>query len=333
MPDDSPMPHLVSVVIPVFKGELTLTSLVDEIVEFTETVTSPGGVPWRIAEVLLVFDNGPDQSARVIRDLAHNHDFVRAVWLSRNFGQHSATLAGMASSGSEWIATIDEDGQHNPADIGTLLDSALRNFAPVVYAKPLNPPPHGALRNVASRLAKSLISKLSGGVATTDYQSFRLMIGEFGRSVAAYSGSGVYLDVALGWIAPKTATADVTLREEGPRSSGYSLRKLVSHFWRLVLSSGTRALRIVSVLGVLFAAVGVVLAITFTVQRLVGGNLPAGWTSTITVILISAGAVLFSLGVIAEYLGVAVNMAMGKPQYLIVSDLHKGPLGRGGSAQ
>lgn len=327
------MPHLVSVVIPVFKGELTLTSLVDEIVELTGTVISPGGVPWRIAEVLLVFDNGPDQSAKVIRDLAHSHDFVRAVWLSRNFGQHSATLAGMASSGSEWIATIDEDGQHNPADIGTLIDSALRNYSPVVYAKPLNPPPHGPLRNAASRLAKFFISKLSGGVATTDYQSFRLMLGEFGRSVAAYSGSGVYLDVALGWVAPKTATADVTLREEGPRSSGYSPRKLVSHFWRLVLSSGTRALRIVSALGLLFAAVGVVLAIAFTVQRLVGGNLPAGWTSTITVILISAGAILFSLGVIAEYLGVAVNMAMGKPPYLIVSDLRNGPLGRGKNTQ
>ena len=53
-----------------------------------------------------------------------------------------------------------------------------------------------------------------------------------------------------------------------------------------------------------------------------------GWTSTMIVILISTGAILFSLGVIAEYVGVNVNMAMGKPAYLIVSDPAAGPLGK-----
>ena len=53
-----------------------------------------------------------------------------------------------------------------------------------------------------------------------------------------------------------------------------------------------------------------------------------GWTSLIVVILISTGAILFSLGVIAEYVGVAVNMAMGKPLYLITQDPADGPLGR-----
>lgn len=322
-------PHLVSVVIPVYKGELTLGSLVAEIAEFTDVRTSAGGVEWRVTEALLVFDNGPDRSADVIRDLVQRYDFVRAVWLSRNFGQHSATLAGMASSGSEWIATLDEDGQHDPADIGLLIDSALRNYSPVVYAKPTNEPPHGMLRNAASRTAKWIISRLAPGQSTTDFQSFRLILGEVGRSVAAYSGSGIYLDVALGWVASRTATADVMFRDEGQRVSGYSPRKLVSHFWRLVLSSGTRALRIVSAIGAIFAAAGVVLAILFVIQRLFDGALPAGWTSIMTVMLLASGAVLFSLGMVAEYLGLAVNMAMGKPPYLIASDMGDGPLGRG----
>ncbi|MHA6667354.1 glycosyltransferase [Homoserinimonas sp. A447] len=326
--DAAQQPHHVSVVIPVYKGELTLRNLASELSQLTDTVTSVGGAKWRVAEVLLVFDNGPDGSAEVIRELARQYDFVRPVWLSRNFGQHSATLAGMASSGSEWIATLDEDGQHDPVDIGLLIDSALRNYSPVVYAKPTNPPPHGPLRNGASRAAKALTSRLASGQATRDFQSFRLILGEVGRSVAAYAGSGVYLDVALSWVASRTATADVTFRDEGQRVSGYSARTLLSHFWRLVLSSGTRALRVVTVMGVVFAGVGVILAIVFVVQRLVGVDLPAGWTSTMTVLLLASGAVLFSLGMVAEYLGMAVNMAMGKPPYLIASDPGDGPLGR-----
>lgn len=321
-------PHQVSVVIPVYKGESTLPALIAEIAPLTDVVTSPGGSPWTVGEVILVFDNGPDGSAATIRDLEAQYEFVRAVWLSRNFGQHSATLAGMASSGFEWIATIDEDGQHNPVQIGLLIDAALEKQVPLVYAEATNAAPHGPLRNAASRGAKWLVARLAGSRAAVEYQSFRLIVGEVGRSVAAYAGSGVYLDVALGWVAAGSTTAPVELRSEGGRASGYSTRKLIGHFWRLILSSGTRGLRIVSLAGVLFAIAGVVLAIVFVIERVTNGNLPAGFTSLMVVLLVTSGAVLFSLGIIAEYLGVAVNMAMGKPPYLIVSDPDRGPLGR-----
>jgi glycosyltransferase involved in cell wall biosynthesis len=231
-------PHVVSIVVPVYQGERTLPSLVAEVSLLIETRTSPAGTPWRVAEMILVFDNGPDDSAEVLRSLVASYPFVRVIWLSRNFGQHSATLAGMASSGSEWIVTLDEDGQHDPADIGLLIDAALESRSPLVYAKPINPPPHGVLRNASSRYAKRIIGALSSNRSATQYQSFRLVLGEIGRSVAAYSGSGVYLDVALGWVAPTAATAEISLRGEQGRSSGYSLRKLIGHFWRLVLSSG-----------------------------------------------------------------------------------------------
>ena len=46
------------------------------------------------------------------------------------------------------------------------------------------------------------------------------------------------------------------------------------------------------------------------------------------VVLVTSGGSLFSLGIIAEYLGIAVKTAMGKPLYLVVTDLQRGPLGR-----
>jgi undecaprenyl-phosphate 4-deoxy-4-formamido-L-arabinose transferase len=320
--------HTISVVIPVYQGELTLPGLIAEIVPLTTEFRTPLGHTAVVTEVLAVYDNGPDDSARVLHELSAAHDFVRPVWLSRNFGQHPATLAGMASSGGDWIVTLDEDGQHDPAQIGRLLDTALSERAAVVYAKPTNAAPHGFIRNLASRSAKRLLGG-SAGQTASDYQSYRLMLGEIGRSVAAYAGSGVYLDVAMGWVAGRVATCPVELRAEGERPSGYSMRTLTSHFWRMVLSSGTKGLRLVSVLGVAAAVLGVVLAVFLLVARLAGAqDIPQGWPSLMVVILLATGAILFSLGVIAEYIGVAVNMAMGKPPYLIVSDPADGPFGR-----
>lgn len=321
-----PHVHDVSVVVPVYKGESTLPSLLRELDALTTTTASPRGASWRIGEVLLVFDNGPDRSAAVIRELSRQYDFVRPVWLSRNYGQHPATLAGMASSGGEWIATVDEDGQHDPQDIGLLLDAALADTAPLVYAAPTNAAPHGPLRNAASRGAKAVVSALAGNKGVLEFQSFRLVLGEIGRSVAAYSGPDVYLDVALSWVASSSTTAPIRLREESGRASGYSTRRLLSHFWRLILSSGTRVLRIVSALGAVLAVIGVVMAVIVAAHRLVTWSLPEGWTSLMVVLLIASGATLFVLGVIAEYLGIAVKSALGKPSYLIVTDPEHGPL-------
>jgi glycosyltransferase involved in cell wall biosynthesis len=321
--------HTLSVVVPVYRGAATLDALIAELAPLVESFRTPAGHLARIDEVLLVHDCGPDDSDVVMRRLAASHDWVRLVWLSRNFGQHAATLAGMASSGGDWVATLDEDGQHDPADLGAMLDRALSERADVVYAAPLNPPPHGFLRNLASRQAKWSLRWLTGTPQARSFNSYRLVLGEVARTVAAYAGSGVYLDVALGWVARRVRTCPVRLRPEGDRRSGYRPRTLLSHYWRMVLTGGTRLLRTVSLLGFLLAATGLVLAVVIVWMRLEDHIEVPGWTSLAVVLLLSSGFILFALGVVAEYIGVAVNMAMGKPLYVIVGDGRNGPLGPG----
>lgn len=318
--------HSISVVVPVYRGARTLPALVAELGRLTAPTTTPGGARCRVAEVLLVHDRGPDDSDVVIRELAHRYDFVRPVWLSRNFGQHPATLAGMASSGGDWIATIDEDGQHDPAFLPHLLDAALDAGATVVYARPTNEPPHSGLRNLTSRIAKWTFVRLLSSGSPQGYHSFRLVIGELGRSLAAYSGPGIYLDVALGWITDRVTTCPVTLRHEGDRPSGYSWRSLASHFWRLVLTSGTRPLRLMSLIGATVALIGFLAVGVIIVGRLAGWIVVGGWASLSVITLVGMGLILFTLGVAAEYIGATTRMAMGEPPYLVVSDDADGPL-------
>ncbi|GAB3385139.1 glycosyltransferase family 2 protein [Humibacter soli] len=320
-------PQTISIVVPVYRGASTLPALIAEIVPLTDGFTTPGGYPAIVSEVLLVHDHGPDHSDVVMRGLRDTYSFVKPVWLSRNFGQHAATLAGIASSGGDWIATIDEDGQYDPGQIGLLLDAALDAGATVAYAAPTNLAPHSAFRNLTSVASKRVVDAMTGSRAARQYHSFRLILGEVGRSLAAYAGSGVYLDVALGWVAGEIVTAPVELRTED-RPSGYRFRSLLSHFWRLVLTSGTRGLRVVSMTGAVIAILGVVFAVVLVVIKLSGGSWPQGWASLMVVVLVLGGIVLVFLGIVAEYLGVAVNQAMGKPPYLIVSDPADGPLGR-----
>ncbi len=169
---------------------------------------------------------------------------------------------------------------------------------------------------------------VASGIPTDDFHSYRLLLGEVARSVAAYAGPDIYLDVAVSWVARRTTTSPVEMRREGDRPSGYHLRSLLSHFWRLVLSSGTKPLRAVSVMGAGFSLLATLLALVLIVGRLTNQWAYPGWTSTMLMLMFATGLILFSLGVIAEYVGRAVNMAMGKPLYLPVRDPQDGPLGR-----
>ena len=307
--------HSVSVVIPVYRGASTLAPLIDELLPWTEPSTTPEGAEFQVQEILLVHDHGGDGSDQVMRELAAAHDPVQAVWLSRNFGQHAATWAGISRTTGEWVATLDEDGQHDPRQIGALLDAALAERAQVVYAQPIGPAPQGRARGWASKRAKALVRRGRG----PNYQSFRLLLGSLARSMAVRVGPEVYLDIALGWVVGRYAEVPTVPRGE-IRPSGYTLRKLLSHFRRIVVTSGTRGLRVVSVAGILLALGGLGLAIWIIVQRLSGNIEVEGWASVIVASLMTSGAVLFSLGVIAEYLGVVVNGAMGRPGFLIVPD-------------
>jgi len=316
---DTPIVHEVSVVVPVYQGERTLEVLVDEVEPLTRVQRTPAGHEFRIAEVLLVHDGAVDGSAEAMRRVEARAPFVRLLWLSRNFGQHAATLAGMASTVSEWVATLDEDGQQDPGDVARLLDEALAHDAQLVYARPLNTAPHGLLRNAASAAAKWVFANVLGNRQLGAFHSFRLIQGEIARGVPAYCGPGVYLDVALSWVVAAARHCPVTLRHERGRASGYGLGRLLSHFWQLVLTSGTRPLRIIAVLGLASILVAIAASAVVLWGKL-NHQIPVqGWTSMVVALCFFGGLILLSLGIIAEYLGVAVSMAMGRPPYLIAS--------------
>lgn len=331
-PSEDRYVHTVSAVIPVYGGEHTLTGVVSELAAFHADQRSKGGTLYRVSQILLAYDHGRDRSDEVIRSLERQYPFVHGVWLTRNYGQHPATLAGISQSTGDWVVTMDEDGQHDPACIGDMLDRALDQQADVVYADPTNAAPHSFFRNITSWGAKFVARHLLGTNDAPKYQSFRLILGSVARTLATQSGNDTYLDVALGWIANRIATCPVALRSEGDHQSTYNLSRLLGHFWRMVFTSGTRPLRYISVIGALTSVVGIIWAIVLICIQLFSHAITVqGWTSLMVVVLIFSGLILLAIGVMAEYLGIIVHNAMGMPLYRIGDDPAKGPLGRRGN--
>jgi polyisoprenyl-phosphate glycosyltransferase len=317
--------HEISAIVPVYRGQSTLPGLISRLATQNIEVTTPNGVPFRVGEVLLVHDHGPDKSDETIRALALEHGFVRPVWLMRNSGQHAATAAGIASSGCEWIVTLDEDGQHDPSQIGRLLDAAIESNAYLVYGTNADGTPHAWWRNATSSIAKRVARVLCGS-SLDNFTSFRLVDGTRARAACAYIGSRTFLDVALTWTIDRSVACPVTAGTEGRAGSGYRLSTLLSHFWTLVLSSGTRPLRIVSLVGFLSAVAGLLGGTFIAYQKVQYGFDTNGWASVFVAVIVMGGANLFALGIVAEYVGAILRMTQGRPAFVIGDDPADGAL-------
>ncbi len=310
-------PQTVCVVVPVYRGAKTLSSLVEEINALTSQHKTAEGVIFNVTEIVLVWDGAVDDSASVMERLAKENSFVRTVWLSRNFGQHAATLAGIAGSTADWVVTLDEDGQHNPADIPELLEQALESNQQLVYGMAANTAPHGFVRNTGSKVAHWAFSRLTGDKAFNRFSSFRLIRGDIARSLAAFCGNGVYLDAALNWVAAESGTVSVVLRQEGRPASSYNLSKLVEHFSRLIFCSKKTPLRLVLAMGVFTVLLSFGLA-GYALFQKYAGNVPVqGWTSLFILISFFFGILMLAIGILAEYIGLILSLSMGKPLFLI----------------
>lgn len=307
----------LAVVIPVYQGERTLGTVVPEIIRAADDLADLG---IELVEIILVHDGATDGSARVMQQLVSRFDVVRTVWLSRNFGQHAATLAGCASTTADWIVTMDEDGLHDPASIGEMISVARTEGRDLVYAVSASDP-HRRWRSSTSRGAKWIAERLLGVPEASRFSSFRLMDGQVARSMAAYCGHGVYLDVAAGWVFASSGVVRTRFRQElREGSSGYSLHSLLTHFRRLTVTAGARPLRFAAALGLFAMGAGLTYALYVMIMRLTGSITVPGWASVMAGMTILFGLVLFLLGLIAEYLSAALGMVSGRPPYLIVGE-------------
>jgi hypothetical protein len=310
----------LSLVVPVYRGEATLEQLVTDCEPLFRTSYTAGGVAFRVVEMILVWDRGPDESDEVIRRLTASYAEIDAVWLSRNFGQHAATCAGIAASHGEWVVTLDEDGQHDPAEIGSLLDSALTTRSRLVYAQLRGPTSHGLVRDAFSRAAKMLNRRFLTGRRSAYFSSFRLIHGEIARVVAATAGPNAYLDAALAWSVESTVSVPIRPREERRTKSGYTSSALRAHFARLVASAGPRPLSIIAGTGATVAATGLGLASWVILGGLRGSVEVAGWASLMAATLLLGGLLLLATSVVAAYLAVSLRILLGQPLFMIVED-------------
>lgn len=299
----------VSVVVPVYGGAAALPELCRRLA----AAMADAGLRH---EVLLVDDRGQAEAWPMIRSLADELAEVRGLRLGRNFGQHAATMCGIAEARGAWVVTMDDDLEHPPEAIVSLLRAGDENH-PLVYGI-FQRRTHARYRNLSSELMRWSLKRAFPDL-NESYTSFRAIHSSIANQLVAFNLSRPYIDGMLSWITSNVATVEVAHGERHDGQSTYTLRKLISHALNIFVTFSHLPLRIATYTGTGLALLSFLSLVYVVYGRLTGAINNPGYTSLMSVILFACGIQLVILGILGEYVGRLMGAAYRKPVYVVVN--------------
>ncbi len=302
--------HLVSVVIPVYNESANLRALWQRLKPVMEGL----GRPW---EVVLIDDGSRDDSLDILRSIAEaEQGRVRVIELARNFGQHSAILAGFRHVRGDVVVTLDADLQNPPEDIPRLLD-AIDQGNDVVGG--WREERHDeSWRRHASRLHNRLTS-LIVGVPMHDYgcmlRAYRRHIVD---TVVECDEKAAFVPALANSFARKVTEIRVGHSARAEGKSKYNLLRLANLSLNLITGFSLLPIQALSLTGLAIFVLDAAFAMLLLAHRLIYGPQQEGamWT-LFSVLFLFVGLIFLALGLIGEYVGRIYIEVRRRPTYIV----------------
>lgn len=305
----------LSFVIPCYNSEHTIGTVVDEVID---TVTNHGGYDY---EIILINDSSPDNVFSVITDMAEKNSRIKGIDLARNFGQHSAIMAGFHYVTGDVVICLDDDGQTPANEMFKLIDALDEND--LVFAKYTNKK-HSAFRNFGSKVNDKMAQWLLNKPQNLKIMSYlackRFVVDE----VLLYDNPFPYISGLLLRATNKVANVEIHHRERIEGKSGYTIKKLFLLWVNGFTSFSVKPLRLATFIGSATAIIGFLYGLYIIINKIINPAAPLGYSSTMAVLLFIGGMIMLLLGMIGEYVGRVYISLNNAPQFVIRKTLNTG---------
>lgn len=310
----NPAPE-ISIVIPVYNEAANLRALWSRL----EPVISALG---RACEAIFVDDGSVDNSLEILRGFAAGDPRVRVIELARNFGQHSAILAGFRNCAGDIVVTLDADLQNPPEEIPKLI--AAIDAGNDVVGGWREERQDRTYRRLASRLQNRVTSAIVG-VPMHDYgcmlRAYRRHIID---TVVECDEKAAFVPALANTFAKRVAEIPVEHAERAAGESKYNLFSLAHLSLNLITGFSMLPMRALSLTGIGIFMLDAIFAIVLMAHRFIYGPQQEGalWT-LFAVLFFFIGLIFLALGLIGEYIGRIYIEVRRRPNY-IVRAIHGG---------
>lgn len=303
----------LSVVIPVYGCPSALPELHRRLKESLSRITEE-------YEIILVNDACPRNSWEEIRKICSEDPKVVGIELSRNFGQLKATLAGLDYSTGKWVVVMDCDLQDRPEEIVRLYEKAMEGYDYVVARRAHRK--DSPLKVMVSKMFYSVYSYATDVKYDPTLCNFsicsRQVIDQYCQMREQHRAFTMYLL----WMGYKWTTLDVEHNERFEGKSGYDFKKRMRMATELLTSQSDKLLRLMTTIGFTISLLALIYMIVIIIQHFTAPTSVAGYSSTIAVVLLMGGLLIFSVGVVGLYIGNIFTEVKHRPLYIVRNTLN-----------
>jgi dolichol-phosphate mannosyltransferase len=309
MKKDMKYQQSISVVVPIYNDEEVIAELHRRLRPVLEEITAD-------YELILVDDGSRDHSWQKMLEVRRENEHVRAVRLSRNFGQQSAIAAGLSLTSKELIVLMDSDLQDRPEDIPVLIDALLADKQATMAIAQWEERKDSRMKLAVSHLFQRVSNSITEIHTMPRLGIFRVMKKSVVDELKKFPEKTATTVSLLYYIGSKYVAVPLKRDARFAGKSGYNLRKMLALTFARIFSFSMFPIRIVTYLGALLCVGSMIAALALVIYKLVG-NVVAGWTSMMVLMLFLFGLNFAFLGVLGEYVGRIFLETKQRPKFMI----------------
>jgi dolichol-phosphate mannosyltransferase len=309
MKTDMKYQQSISVVVPIYNDEEVIAELHRRLRPVLEEITAD-------YELILVDDGSRDHSWQKMLEVRRENEHVRAVRLSRNFGQQSAIAAGLSLTSKELIVLMDSDLQDRPEDIPVLIDALLADKQATMAIAQWEERKDSRMKLAVSHLFQRVSNSITEIHTMPRLGIFRVMKKSVVDELKKFPEKTATTVSLLYYIGSKYVAVPLKRDARFAGKSGYNLRKMLALTFARIFSFSMFPIRIVTYLGALLCVGSMIAALALVIYKLVG-NVVAGWTSMMVLMLFLFGLNFAFLGVLGEYVGRIFLETKQRPKFMI----------------
>lgn len=296
----------ISVVIPVYRSADITPDLCRVIREALGS---------RSFEVILVNDCSPDESWEAIRQEAAQDARFIGINLRVNGGQDRAIMAGMNHASGDFVVIMDDDLQHNPADIA-VLRSKINEGYDVCYGNYYEKR-QSRFKNFLSWGAGKVAEKVLKKPRDLYMSPFKIIRRDVVNEMITYRGPFPFIDGLIFQITSNITQVEVAHHARFKGRTTHTFWMQAALFLSLATNFSILPLRLTTLTGFACSGISFLLGLYFIAVYSVKGSIVLGWTALALINLFIGGAILISLGIIGEYIGRVLINVNQAPQYVV----------------
>lgn len=298
----------ISIVVPVYYNADTLELLYADMKE--KILGELGDY-----EIVFVDDGSQDDSWEVMNRIKAQDANVVCVKLSRNFGEHSALLAGLTVCTGDCAVTKQADLQEDSTLILKMYESWKKGNKVVLAVREAREenPVKVFFANRYYSLVRKFVNKNMPSGGCDCYLIDRQVI----EVLEKLDEKNSSLTLQVMWAGFKTDMIYFVRRDREVGKSRWTLAKKVKLVADSILSFSYAPLRIMMGIGVAFDLAALITLICVIIEKCTVGTPIAGWASLMCVLLFSQGLVMLMIGIIGEYIWRALDASRNRPPFII----------------